>query len=48
MKNALGAYWQGLAAVAAVATGFLGVRQFFTDEVSAAITSGKIAGWFCW
>ena len=44
MKNALGTYWQGLAAIAAVATGFFGVRQFFTDEVSAGITSGKVVG----
>ena len=44
MKNALGNYWQGLAAFAAVATGYLGVRQFFTDEVSAAITAGKVVG----
>jgi hypothetical protein len=42
MKNALGTYWQGLAAIAAIATGYLGVRQFFTDEVSAAVTSGKV------
>ena len=32
-----------LAAITAVATGFFGVRQFFTDEVSAGITSGKSA-----
>jgi hypothetical protein len=44
MKNAIGTYWQGLAAIAAVATGYFGVRQFFTDEVSAAITSGKVVG----
>jgi hypothetical protein len=44
MKNALGSYWQGLAAIAAVATGYMGVRQFFTDEVSTAITSGKVVG----
>lgn len=44
MKNALGTYWQGLAVVAAAATGYLGVRQFVTDEVSAAITSGKVLG----
>jgi hypothetical protein len=44
MKNALGTYWQGLAAFAAVATGYLGVRQFFTDEVSAGINTGKVVG----
>jgi hypothetical protein len=44
MKNALGNYWQGLAAFAAVATGYLGVRQFFTDEVSAGINPGKVVG----
>lgn len=44
MKSALGTYWQGLAAIAAVGTGYMGVRQFFTDEVSAAITSGKVVG----
>ena len=43
MRNALGRYWQALAAVTAVATGFFGVRQFFTDEVSAGINSGKVA-----
>jgi hypothetical protein len=44
MKNALGNYWQGFAAFAAVATGYLGVRQFFTDEVSAGINTGKVVG----
>lgn len=42
MMNALGNYWQGLAAFAAVATGYAGVRQFFTDEVSAGINAGKV------
>jgi hypothetical protein len=44
MKNALGNYWQGLAAFAAVATGYMGVRQFFTDEVAAGVNAGKVAG----
>ncbi|HUP16002.1 MAG TPA: hypothetical protein VM848_08135 [Acidimicrobiia bacterium] len=44
MKNAFGTYWQGLAAFVAVATGYLGVRQFFTDEVSAGINTGKVVG----
>lgn len=44
VKNALGNYWQGLAAFAAVATGYLGVRQFFTDEVSAGVNAGKVIG----
>jgi hypothetical protein len=44
MRDALGRYWQALAAVTAIATGYLGVRQFFTDEVSAGISSGKVAG----
>ena len=43
MRNALGRYWQALAAVTAVATGYFGVRQFFTDEVSAGTSSGKVA-----
>ena len=43
MTDALGRYWQALAAVAAVATGYFGVRQFFTDEVSAGISPGKVA-----
>ncbi len=42
MKNALGNYWQGLAAIAAIATGYLGIRQLLTDEVSAGITTGKV------
>jgi hypothetical protein len=42
MKNALGNYWQALAAFAATATGYFGIRQFFTDEVSAGITTGKV------
>lgn len=44
MTNALGKYWQGLAALTALATGFFGIRQFFTDEVSAGISAGKVAG----
>ena len=44
MKNALGNYWQGLAAVAAAATGYMGIRQFFTDEVAAGVNAGKVAG----
>jgi hypothetical protein len=43
MTNALGKYWQALAALTALTTGFFGIRQFFTDEVSAGISAGKVA-----
>jgi len=37
-------WWQFLAALTAVATTYLGVRQFMTDEVEAGINAGKIGG----
>ncbi len=43
MTNILGRYWwQALAALTAVATIYVGVRQFFTDEVSVGVSAGKI------
>ena len=56
MKNALGTYWQGLAAIAAVAAGYLGVTQFFTGALTVynmdtgrsssvlEVTPGKVVG----
>jgi len=36
-------WWQLLAALTAVATVYAGIRQFLTDEVSAGVSSGKVA-----
>jgi hypothetical protein len=35
-------WWQGLAALTAVATIYFGVRQFMTDEVESGVTAGKL------
>jgi hypothetical protein len=43
MTNTLGKYWwQTLASLTAVATVYAGIRQFFTDEVSAGVSTGKV------
>lgn len=43
MTNTRGGYWwQTLAALTAGATLYAGIRQFFTDEVSAGISTGKV------
>jgi len=43
MTNILGRYWwQALAALTAVTTIYAGVRQFFTDEVSVGVSTGKV------
>ena len=43
MTNPLGGYWwHALAVLTAAATVFAGIRQFFTDEVSAGVSPGKV------
>jgi len=43
MTNILSRYWwQALAAFTATVTIYTGIRQFFTDEVSAGVSAGKI------
>jgi hypothetical protein len=37
-------WWQMLAVVAAIASGYLGVQQFVSDDVTPAVTPGKIGG----
>ena len=37
-------WWQGLAALTAIATIYMGVRQFMTDEVESGVSAGKIGG----
>ena len=37
-------WWQWLAALTAIATIYMGVRQFMTDEVEAGVSAGKIGG----
>lgn len=37
-----GYWWQTLAVVTAGATAYAGIRQFFTDEVSAGVSAGKV------
>ena len=41
MTNALSRYWKALAGVTAVATGYQGIDQFRSDEISVVITAGK-------
>jgi len=43
MTHIAGRYWwQALAALTAIATIYAGVRQYFTDEVSAGVSAGKV------
>ena len=37
-------WWQMLAVIAAVASGYLGVQQLLSDDVTSAVTPGKIGG----
>ncbi|HJU50995.1 MAG TPA: hypothetical protein VJ815_01560 [Acidimicrobiia bacterium] len=37
-------WWQHLAALAALGSGYLGVQQFLSDDVTIAITPGKVGG----
>jgi hypothetical protein len=47
LTKTLGRYWwQTLAALTAGATVYAGIRQFFTDEVSAEVSAGKVGALF--